>query len=233
MIGDLDHQRGALEERLELGEGGHAPAVGQELQLRVEGRQRLGGDLHLRAAEIGLAEQDLPVQVRHFDGVVVDEDQGPEPGAGEAGGGPRPEPAAPDHHDPRTRQPRLHGVGMRGRVERREVQELARVALRRQGRRPFEQPEVAELFDHRSDGHPERVPEPPFELCHVGHPGGQKLEQLALRSGGIVDDELGRHAPFEDVDVTVRGRERLQRRPQSQGPPGRTSERAPASVTGP
>jgi hypothetical protein len=83
---------------------------------RAAGVERALGDLGLGQPDVPVAEEDLPVQVRHLDLVVVDEHEPPDPCADEGERRGAPEPA--DAHDEHGLGTHDHGVRLPGRRTR-------------------------------------------------------------------------------------------------------------------
>ena len=127
-VARVERVRAVHDEVLALDERARVPGVDPRLvrlddHVGVEEAQLRGGALRLGHAEVRREVQQLAVQVRELDRVVVDEPDPPGPGAGEVERDRRPERARPDHQHARLRHRELRG----GAPLRQH--ELARVAL--------------------------------------------------------------------------------------------------------
>ncbi len=81
-----------------------------DLHMRVQPLDEARRRNRLARADILRAEDDLPLQVRQRDMVVVDDADGADAGGGEIGEQRRTEPAGADHQHPRALQPCLSGA---------------------------------------------------------------------------------------------------------------------------
>ena len=70
--------------------------MADDLDRRIDGSQMLHGRLDLRTTDVGVREQDLPLEVARVHAVEIDDAERADPGRGEIQGDRRAEPSRPD-----------------------------------------------------------------------------------------------------------------------------------------
>ncbi|HKG35852.1 MAG TPA: hypothetical protein VKA89_05385 [Solirubrobacterales bacterium] len=179
----------------------------------------------------------MAVQVAELDGVVVDQDQGADPGQGEGAGGPAAEAAAPEQEDARAEEPLLDGGGagsVAGEVG--EVDELAVVALGGDGGEP------GRLRLPLGDAVAAEARQPPLEAvrrvpaCFEDpcQPDGRRpapaeaLEQQPVGGRGTGHLQVF-HPAVEEEHPSVLGEEEVERAPEAEARGGRPRLRGAAA----
>jgi hypothetical protein len=87
-IGAVHHEAGALDDLAHLALALKAPRHRYQATGRVEGRERLRGDLRLEPADVALPVEDLAVEVALLDPVAVHQHELTHAAAGQRVGGP-------------------------------------------------------------------------------------------------------------------------------------------------
>jgi hypothetical protein len=85
VIGNLRRQRGLIQQGIER----------DQMDVRVNARQRLAGGIHLRLADGGVAVQRLALQVGERDGVEIEQGELPTPAAARYCAAAQPSPPRP------------------------------------------------------------------------------------------------------------------------------------------
>ena len=177
----------------------------------VERGEPRGRALHLRGADVGVAVEDLTVEVAQVHGVVVDQHESADPHAGERSDRPGAEAPAAQHRDARAAQAPLDVVRV---AQLAQVAELAREALALRRRRAARRSRPAR---------PRRPPRaaraaPPPRCRPAPRPAPWRGARAALdrRRRAIAPRCVAPVRGVEEIDVPVVGREDLDSGPQAQ-----------------